>query len=67
MISDETYAIVKENAAILDSAIIYDRDFHYNLSVGVSNIFYTLLIALLKLWIQDLGEVVPTAPRWQGR
>jgi ribonucleoside-diphosphate reductase subunit M1 len=30
MISKETYEIIKENAATLDSAIIYDRDFHYN-------------------------------------
>ena len=31
MISETTYKIVKENATILDSAIIYDRDFNYNL------------------------------------
>ncbi|KAF8316336.1 hypothetical protein DL93DRAFT_2148725 [Clavulina sp. PMI_390] len=30
MISKETYEIVMENSATLDSAIIYDRDFHYN-------------------------------------
>jgi ribonucleoside-diphosphate reductase subunit M1 len=30
MISKETYDIVQANAAVLDSAIIYDRDFHYN-------------------------------------
>lgn len=29
MISDDTYRVVKENAALLDSSIIYDRDFHY--------------------------------------
>lgn len=29
MISKETYEIVMENATTLDSAIIYDRDFHY--------------------------------------
>ena len=33
MISEKTYKIVKENATILDSAIIYDRDFNYNLYV----------------------------------
>jgi ribonucleoside-diphosphate reductase subunit M1 len=33
MISEGTYKIVKENATILDSAIIYDRDFNYNLCV----------------------------------
>lgn len=29
MISQETFEIVMENASTLDSAIIYDRDFHY--------------------------------------
>ena len=33
MISKETFDIVQENAAILDSAMIYERDFHYNLWV----------------------------------
>lgn len=33
MISKETYDVIQENAATLDSAIIYDRDFHYNLYV----------------------------------
>ena len=31
MISDKTYEIVTANAEVLDSAIIYDRDFNYNL------------------------------------
>ena len=30
MISKETYEIVMKNAEVLDSAIIYDRDFNYN-------------------------------------
>ncbi|KAG9119396.1 ribonucleoside reductase large subunit Cdc22, partial [Ceratobasidium sp. 392] len=30
MISKETFDIVQENAATLDSAVIYERDFHYN-------------------------------------
>ncbi|KAG9009497.1 ribonucleoside reductase large subunit Cdc22 [Tulasnella sp. JGI-2019a] len=30
MISKEIYEVIQENAATLDSAIIYDRDFHYN-------------------------------------
>jgi ribonucleoside-diphosphate reductase subunit M1 len=30
MISKETYDVVQANAEVLDSAIIYDRDFHYN-------------------------------------
>ncbi|KAG8882693.1 ribonucleotide-diphosphate reductase subunit rnr1 [Tulasnella sp. 332] len=30
MISKETYEVIQENAATLDSSIIYDRDFHYN-------------------------------------
>ncbi|EJD37235.1 hypothetical protein AURDEDRAFT_147076 [Auricularia subglabra TFB-10046 SS5] len=29
LISEETYQVVKENAELLDSAIIYDRDFNY--------------------------------------
>lgn len=33
MISDETYNIVRKHANTLDSAIIYDRDFNYNLYV----------------------------------
>ena len=31
MISTETYEVVQKNAQVLDSAIIYDRDFNYNL------------------------------------
>ncbi|KAG8907851.1 hypothetical protein FRB99_002024 [Tulasnella sp. 403] len=30
MISDKVYKIIQANADLLDSAIIYDRDFHYN-------------------------------------
>lgn len=30
LISKETYGVVKNNAALLDSAIIYDRDFSYD-------------------------------------
>jgi ribonucleoside-diphosphate reductase subunit M1 len=31
MISKETYDVVCANAEVLDSAIIYNRDFNYNL------------------------------------
>lgn len=31
MISKEIYKVVCENAELLDSAIIYNRDFNYNL------------------------------------
>jgi ribonucleoside-diphosphate reductase subunit M1 len=31
MISQETYEIVRDNAELLDSTIIYNRDFNYNL------------------------------------
>lgn len=31
MISESTYNSVMKNAELLDSAIIFDRDFHYNL------------------------------------
>ena len=33
MISKETYECVMDNAELLDSSIIYERDFHYNLWV----------------------------------
>jgi ribonucleoside-diphosphate reductase subunit M1 len=33
MISKETYDVVMANAETLDSAIIYERDFQYNLYV----------------------------------
>ena len=33
MISKEIYEIVQKNAQVLDSAVIYDRDFNYNLQV----------------------------------
>jgi len=29
MIAKETYEVIKANAAVLDSAVIYDRDFAY--------------------------------------
>lgn len=31
MISEQTYSVVQKHAATLDSAIIYNRDFSYNL------------------------------------
>ena len=34
MISKETYEVVRDNAEALDSAIIYNRDFSYNLWVS---------------------------------
>ena len=34
MISKETYEVVRDNAETLDSAIIYNRDFSYNLCVS---------------------------------
>lgn len=36
MISKETYEIVTKNAEALDSAIIYNRDFNYNLCARFS-------------------------------
>lgn len=36
MISKETYQVVIANAEVLDSAIIYERDFQYNLYVAFS-------------------------------
>jgi ribonucleoside-diphosphate reductase subunit M1 len=43
MISKDVYEIVMENAEVFDSAIIYDRDFHYNLFVSFfENVLDTL-------------------------
>lgn len=36
MISKETYEAIMENKEQLDSAIIFDRDFHYNLCVALT-------------------------------
>lgn len=38
MISKETYEAIMENKEQLDSAIIFDRDFHYNLCVPASSL-----------------------------
>ena len=43
MISKETYEIVRDNAETLDSAIIYNRDFSYNLFVS-SCIFVSITL-----------------------
>ena len=37
MISKETYEVVQANAERLDSAVIYSRDFSYNLYVAVGS------------------------------
>ena len=52
MISEETYKVVKENATIFDSAIIYDRDFNYNLCV-FSPIACRSVIEPAQLWFQN--------------
>ena len=52
MISKETYEIVCANAEMLDSAIIYNRDFNYNLYVFSSPMFPVLNI-FHQLWLQN--------------
>ena len=52
MISEETYKVVKENATILDSTIIYDRDFNYNLCV-FSTVTWHLVINPAQFWFQN--------------
>lgn len=49
MISKEIFDIVQENAALLDSAVIYERDFHYNLWVLVICSYGYTLTPLLAL------------------
>lgn len=49
MISKETYDIVMANAEALDSAIIYDRDFSYNLYVPKSISCFSSLMSIAAL------------------
>ena len=52
MISKETYECVMDNAELLDSSIIYERDFHYNLCVVFSVMALTLRRGTdVLLWI----------------
>jgi hypothetical protein len=60
MISKEIYDVVCENAELLDSAIIYNRDFNYNLSVPA---LVSPCCQLIKnpdqFWIQDPRAFLP--------
>jgi hypothetical protein len=57
MISEGTYKVVKENATLLDSAIIYDRDFNYNLCVSFRLPYRSAI---------DICSVLVSKP-WNGR
>ena len=47
MISQETYEVVMTNAERLDSAIIYNRDFNYNLQVFFWRLVGCMLISVV--------------------
>lgn len=71
MISQKTYDDIMANQDVLDSAIIYERDFHY---VSTAARFYSIdaLLIILStlvelLWLQDTRALVPAAHQWQGR
>ena len=64
MISEETYKIVKENATILDSAIIYDRDFNYNLCVLSSIARRSVIYPPTQLWFQNSRAIVLAEDQW---
>jgi len=73
MISKETYEAIMENKEQLDSAIIFDRDFHYNLcvpsvcSLGLTPVVLTLVARpCLQLRLQDARAVVPAPDRRPG-
>lgn len=49
MIAKDVYDIVMANAEMLDSAVIYNRDFHYNLCVSIFTCVKSSLILRLAL------------------
>jgi ribonucleoside-diphosphate reductase subunit M1 len=52
MISKEIYDIVRANAEVLDSTIIYNRDFNYNL-YGIPFPYSLQLTCLTQFWLQN--------------
>lgn len=72
MISQQTYEAIMENKDLLDSAIIYDRDFQYNYVSRPSSfsetIFYGDLTKTCTCKIvrfQDARAILPPPYRWQ--
>jgi ribonucleoside-diphosphate reductase subunit M1 len=54
MIAEDIYKVVMDNAAVLDSAIIYDRDFNYNLFVSLLDIQAKLLMYFASFGFKTL-------------
>lgn len=54
LIDTEVYGIIKENAALLDSSIIYDRDFNYD---------YFGFKTLMRSYLMKLDEKVVERPQ----
>lgn len=71
MISEETYQAVMDNRDVLDSAIIYDRDFAYNYvsatSVKFCSDVLTIPVSSLLVRFQDTRKILPPAHRRQDR
>lgn len=72
MISQETYEAIMENKDLLDSAIIYDRDFQYNYvsrppllgtTIGYGSLTKTHTCKIVRL--QDARAILPPPYRWQ--
>lgn len=64
MISKEVYDIVKANAETLDSAILYTRDFNYNLCVSARRTFshtYVPTALASRPWSAHTSSVSTTA------
>jgi hypothetical protein len=72
MISKETYEIVRDNAEVLNSAVIYDRDFGY-VRLGavrgmlMQQLVLTFFLRSELLWLQDVGALLSSPHQWKGR
>ena len=49
MISQEIYDVVMANAQVLDSVIVYGRDFNYNLYVHHAAVFTRSYLSLVSV------------------
>lgn len=69
MISKETYEAIMDNREVLDSAIIYDRDFAYNYVSRTCYLFHRslLIFGRSSVRLQDARTIIPAPNRWQDR
>jgi len=77
MINQVTYDAIMKNRDQIDSAIIYERDFHYvsiqyqecvPLSTRRDSLTSSLSSSSLTelLWIQDFGKILSSTYQWKG-